>query len=288
MTYSSRAEASAPRGACGLRLAGVLAVSAITCTVVSILCSAASARTSAATNLLLNSAGGVGAISAQGWDSVTIPGWQVREGLPTVVGHGTRGFPSTGAAGRRLFAGGPGGPALLAQQVSLLPTGGTPLPRRTRYRLSAWLGGNATSAASLRAVFRSASGKTLAAVTAGPVGEKGTPRLAFRSVTGVIPHGAVSAQIVLRLATTLRNFDGPNAPRVGYNRAVAGRLRFTVSAALARPALRPPVVHVPRFDHVFLFMFENQDFRTVIGNRRQAPYLNSLRSRGGLLSNLFA
>jgi YVTN family beta-propeller protein len=156
------------------------------------------------------------------------------------------------------------------------------------YRLSAWLGGTATSAASLRAVFRSANGQPLAAVRVGPVGEKGRPRLAFRSATGVIPRGAVSAQIVLRLATTLRNFDGPNAPRVGYNRAVAGRLRFTVSAALARPALKPPVAHVPRFDHVFVFMFENQDFRAVIGNRRQAPYLNSLRSRGSLLSNLFA
>ena len=288
MPHSSRAQASTPHGACGRGLAGMLALAAITCTAVAILCSAASGRTSGGTNLLLNSAGGVGATSAQGWDSVTIPGWQVREGLPTVVSHGTRGFPRAGAAAKRLFAGGPGGPALLAQQVSLLPPDGTPMTRRTHYRLSAWLGGTATSAASLRAVFRSAGGRTLAAVTVGPVGEKRTPRLAFRSATGVIPHGAVSAQIVLRLATTLRNFDGPYAPRVGYNRAVAGSVRFTVSAALARPVLKPPVVRVPRFNHVFLFMFENQDFRAVIGNRRQAPYLNSLRSRGSLLSNLFA
>lgn len=288
MTHSSRAKESTRHGVGGRRLAGVFALAAITCTAIAILSSPASGRTSGRTNLLLNSAGGVGAISAQGWDSVTIPGWQVRKGLPTIVSRGTRGFPSAGAAGKRLFAGGPGGPALLAQQVSLLPPDGTPLTRRTHYRLSAWLGGTASSAASLRAVFRSASGRTLAAVTVGPVGEKGTPRLAFRAVTGVIPHGAVSAQIVLRLATTLRNFDGPYAPRVGYNRAVAGGLRFTLSAGLARSALKPPVAHVPRFDHVFLFMFENQDFRAVIGNRRQAPYLNSLRSRGSLLSNLFA
>lgn len=173
MPHSSRAQASTPHGACGRGLAGMLALAAVTCTAVAILCSAASGRTSGGTNLLLNSAGGVGATSAQGWDSVTIPGWQVREGLPTVVSHGTRGFPRAGAAAKRLFAGGPGGPALLAQQVSLLPPDGTPMTRRTHYRLSAWLGGTATSAASLRAVFRSAGGRTLAAVTVGPVGEKG-------------------------------------------------------------------------------------------------------------------
>lgn len=251
-------------------------------------CSAASGRTVGGPNLLQNSAGGVGAISVQGWDSVTIPGWQVRAGLPTVVRHGTPGFPSGGAPGKRLFAGGPGGPAMLEQQVSLRPRGGRRLARGTHYRLSAWLGGTATSAASLRMVFRSASGGTLAAVTIGPVGEKGESRVRFRSAGGVIPRGAVSADIVLRLATTLRNFDGPWAPRAGYNRAVAGSLRFTVTAPLGRPPLKPPVAHVPRFDHVFLFMFENQDFRSVIGNRRQAPYLNSLLARGSLLANTFA
>ena len=33
---------------------------------------------------------------------------------------------------------------------------------------------------------------------------------------------------------------------------------------------------MPRYQHVFLFYFENQDFGSVIGNTRQAPYLNSL------------
>ena len=43
----------------------------------------------------------------------------MREGLPTVVRQGTRGFPARASAGKRLLAGGPGGPALLEQQVSL-------------------------------------------------------------------------------------------------------------------------------------------------------------------------
>jgi YVTN family beta-propeller protein len=268
-----------------MRFIRLLAIAAISWGVA---CSAGGARTLNGANLLQNSAGGVGAISMQGWDSVTIPGWQVREGLPTVVRYRTKGFPTGGSPGHRLFAGGPGGPAILEQKISLRPRAGTPSKRRTRYRLSAWLGGTATSAASLRVTFRSAKGRTLGSATIGPVGEKSRPRLRLRSASGAVPRRAVAARIVLRLATTLKNFDGPYAPRVGYNRAVAGRLRFTVTPALARPALRPPVARVPRFDHVFLFMFENQDLRAVIGNRRQAPYLNSLRSRGSVLANLFA
>ena len=49
----------------------------------------------AGTNLLLNSRGTAGDTSAQGWDAVTIPGWQVAAGLPTVVRYGTAGFPKT-------------------------------------------------------------------------------------------------------------------------------------------------------------------------------------------------
>ena len=39
-------------------------------------------------NLLLNPGAQTGAASAQGWDAVTIPGWQVSSGLPTVVHYG--------------------------------------------------------------------------------------------------------------------------------------------------------------------------------------------------------
>ena len=39
-------------------------------------------------NLLLNPGAQTGAVSAQGWDAVTIPGWQVSGGLPTVVHYG--------------------------------------------------------------------------------------------------------------------------------------------------------------------------------------------------------
>ena len=242
-------------------------------------------------NLLRNGDGSLGAYSAQGWDSVTIPGWRVSRGLPTVVLSGTRGFPDKprlrGAS--RLFAGGPGGTAILSQTVSLRSPRGGPVASGTSYRLSGWLGGNKNSAASLTAVFVSGAGKELGRGTVGPVGSSGRPLLAQRSAAGVLPPGTAAARIVLELGTSLTNYDGPNAPLVGYDRAIAGRLRFSVSTPVRAPArLAPPKAHVPRFDHVFLFMFENQDFRAVIGKRRRAPYLNSLITSGSLLSNLYA
>ena len=39
---------------------------------------------------------------------------------------------------------------------------------------------------------------------------------------------------------------------------------------------------------MFLFYFENQDFKSVIGNTKQAPYLNSLLPRASLLANFYA
>jgi hypothetical protein len=53
---------------------------------------ATAAMAAPGTNLLLNPEATAGATSAQGWDAVTIPGWQVAGGLPTVVRYGTPGF----------------------------------------------------------------------------------------------------------------------------------------------------------------------------------------------------
>jgi YVTN family beta-propeller protein len=70
------------------------------------------------TNLLLNPGAQTGAASGRGWDSVTIPGWQVVSGLPTVVRYDTPRYPqATGrwplVPGGQLFAGGAGGTARL-------------------------------------------------------------------------------------------------------------------------------------------------------------------------------
>ena len=106
---------------------------------------------------------------------------------------------------------------------------------------------------------------------------------------GALPDGTAAAELTLVLATTLRNIDGPNAPVAGYDRAVASRLRFSTSVAVRPPpALRPPDAEVPRFDHVFLFYFENEDYGSVIGDTGRAPYINSLLPRASLLSDFFA
>ncbi|HEY7014592.1 MAG TPA: alkaline phosphatase family protein [Streptosporangiaceae bacterium] len=250
----------------------------------------------AGANLLANAGAETGAASKQGWDEVTIPGWQVSRGLPTVVGYGTAGFPGRADAGtagraRKLFAGGAGGTAALTQQLPLRTPAGQPLPAGTRFSLAAWLGGTKTSAARLTVRFLSGTGQALATRTLGPVGRSGTAghqAYARRQAAGALPAGARSALLVLTLATSLTNADGPNAPVAGYNRAVADGLRFSVSAPARRPVLAPPAAQVPRFQHVFLFYFENEDFNQVIGNTAQAPYLNSLVPHSSLLANFYA
>jgi YVTN family beta-propeller protein len=247
----------------------------------------------AGANLLLNPGGQAGAVSAKGWDSVTIPGWHVASGLPTVVRYGTPHFPrATGSwpAVRRgsLFTGGAGRTARLRQTVSLRRPDGTP-PRAARYRLSGWLGGPRHSSASLRVAFLSAAGRVLARHAAGRVGYGTAPgRLAHRALTGRVPAGATAARVTLVLATSLKNVDGPWAPFKGYDWAVADGLGFSVSTPARRPVLVPPASRVPRYQHVFLFYFENQDYNAIVGNTRQAPFINSLLPRASLLSSLFA
>ena len=244
-------------------------------------------------NLLVNPQGTDGASSAQGWDAVTIPGWQVSAGLPTVVRYGTAGFPTaTGgwpASRGQVFAGGAGGTSRLVQRVAVRLPSGAPAPSGTRYQVSAWLGGTATSWAEVVVRFMSASGRLLGSRTIGPVGRDRRDEFAPRAGSGPLPVGTTSAQVTIVLATSLTNYNGPNAPLTGYNPAVAADLSFTVTAPVVPPAaLTPPPAQVPHYQHVFLFYFENEDFGQVIGNTKQAPYLNDLLRHGSLLSQFYA
>jgi YVTN family beta-propeller protein len=247
-------------------------------------------------NLLRNGNAQAGAVSARGWDAVTIPGWQVRAGLATVVRYGTPGFPPAADAGSRgrgyrLFAGGAGGSAELTQRLPLLTPAGGALASGTRYRIAGWLGGTATSWASLRVVFLSAAGRPLGEAGIGPVGRAGSvrhPDFAFRAADGPLPAGTRSAEAELFLGTALTDDDGPDAPQTGYDRAAAAGLHLSVSVPARLPLLAPPAPRVPRFQHVFLFYFENEDFGQVIGNTRQAPYLNGLLPRASLLASFYA
>jgi hypothetical protein len=211
------------------------------------------------TNLLLNPQATVGVASAQGWDAVTIPGWQIQAGLPTVVGYGTPEFPRTNgkwpASRGRLFVGGAGGTSKLSQDVPLERA--RPVATTTqRYTLSAWLGGTKTSDAELTVRFLDARGKVRATKTIGPVGRQAHAVLARRTATGTIPAGTTHAQVTLVLSTTLTDANGPNAPQTGYDYAAAADLSLTVSQPVRKPGpLTPPAARVPRYQHVFLFYF---------------------------------
>jgi YVTN family beta-propeller protein len=259
--------------------------------------SAGAASVGPGSNLLGNSGAQLGTASARGWDSVTIPGWTIVRGLPTVVRYGTRGYPGVGGPfparpGGQLFSGGLGGTSVLRQSVALRAPDGGHLRAGTKFLLSAWLGGTKSSRASVTVRFYSASGRMLRSASIGPVGQvgpAGARGLARRAVTERVPAGTVSAQVDLRLATSLTGADGEKGPAVGYDWAIADDLRLAVTTAARAPApVRPPVARVPRFQHVFLFYFENQDFRSIIGNTRQAPYFNSLLPKGSLLANFYA
>jgi YVTN family beta-propeller protein len=242
------------------------------------------------TNLLANADATAGDTSAQGWDAVTISGWQTGSGLLTVVRYGTPGFPKAAQPPKdpgNLFVGGAGGTATLVQTAPVIPA--RPSASAVTYTLSAWLGGTKTSAATLTVRFRNARGAVVATRAIGPVGRQQRPLLQRRTATGALPKNAVTAQVTLTLATTLTNIDGPYAPLVGYDYATAGGLNLSLSAPAQPPApLTPPTPSVPRYQHVFLFYFENEDYGDVIGNLKQAPYLNSLRKDGATLSGFYA
>jgi hypothetical protein len=246
----------------------------------------------AGTNLLSNPGAEAGARSARGWDAVTIPGWRVARGLPTVVRYGTRGFPArAGHHGRALFAGGAGGTARLVKRVPLRAPGGGSLRHGTRYDLSGWLGGSASSHSSVSVRFISAAGHVVRRRALAPARGTATHRagpLVHRALAGHVPAHAVAADVTIRLTTRLRTYNGFYSA-IGYNRAVADNVRFSLSSSARRPrGLVPPAAHVPHFDHVFVFYFENQDYKKVIGNRKQAPFFNSLRAKGSLLTQLYA
>jgi hypothetical protein len=249
-------------------------------------------------DLITNGGAEAGAASASGYDAVTIPGWRIAGGLPSVIAYGTAGFvpktvPRPPSSGRRLFVGGAGGPATLSQRIALTTPNGAPV-RRATFRVSAALGAKAAhnDAAWLRLTFLTARGQVLGVKTVGPVTarqRRDRTRLLDRSATGAVPPGTASAVVAIDLHGTATDYNGPDGSTVGFNYAYADDIDLTVSKRVVAPrAVRIPPVHVPRFAHVVLVYLENQDYHDIVGNTKQAPFINSLIPKGSLFAEMYA
>ncbi|HEY1762390.1 MAG TPA: alkaline phosphatase family protein [Acidimicrobiales bacterium] len=250
------------------------------------------------TNLVQNGGAESGGRSDTGWDAVTIPGWQIVSGLPSVIGYGTKSFiASSGerppSSGQQLFVGGAGGPAVLSQRVALHAAGDSEIGGAT-FNLTAALGGRdrLSDDSSVEVTFENAQNKLLTSASLAPVTARdrsNTTELLDRSTEGSVPAGATSALVELRLTTLATDYNGPNGSTVGFNYAYADDISLSLSVpATAPPSLRPPTATIPHFDHVFLIYLENQDYKSVIGNVKEAPFVNSLLPKSSLLANLFA
>jgi hypothetical protein len=252
----------------------------------------------AGTNLLQNGGAQTGDASDTGYDAVTIPGWQIVSGLPSVIHYGTKGFITTQAhrpssSGTQLFVGGAGGPAVLSQRVALRGSDRATLANAT-FTLSAALGGLTTHSddSSVEVQFESASDKVLGSASLAPVSaheRSNTTELIQRTAHGPVPAGTTNAVVLLRLRTTAKDYNGPNGSTVGFNYAYADDLTLDLSTPVAAgPALVAPTATVPHFDHVVLVYLENEDYGSIVGNTKEAPFINSLLPKSSLLANTFA
>ena len=209
--------------------------------------------------------------------ATTVPGWNIVAGSPALrcAGALAAQWPGNDAP-RVAVASGPYGTSTLEKTVPLHP--GTAAHRRVM--LSAWFAasGRGSARATLSARFIGATGSTLGPAFAllGPPARAHTALLRFepRSVSRAIPRGATALKLDLVL--------GGASSRAGSFVAAMG---LAVDPPMAFPPPSPPATHVPRFDHVFLIMMENTDYGQVIGDTRDAPFINSLAARGALLAN---
>jgi len=247
-------------------------------------CAIASLPASAASsgNLLVNANAEAGRCTSD-WKAVTtVPGWTVVQGNPATVCHAITSFtyPASPAPGTSFLADGPYGDSALVQLVDVSSAHAAIDGGATTFTLSGWLGGYGVygGQASVVLGFYDANGKALGgSPTLGPVTAADRAyKSAFlaRSLTGKVPAGARTIQALLQFSNTSASYN------IGY----ADNLSLTLSTPVAAAALAPPVSHVPAYDHVFVVMMENTDYGQVIGDTRDAPFINGLASSGTLLT----
>lgn len=148
----------------------------------------------------------------------------VRYGSPDFL---TKHSAGPDARGKNFFAGGSTGKDSLGHQTdSLAPYVSWIKAGKGHFRLSGWLGGYSTQRdrASLTVAWQTASGKSLAHATIGPVTEAqrgGHSKLLYRSKSGTVPKAARQVRVTLHMVRS----DGT------YNDGYADNLRLTITKA---------------------------------------------------------
>jgi Phosphoesterase family len=211
--------------------------------------------------------------SADPQAATSVPGWIIVTGSPALRCVSSLRARWPGEAPRVVIASGPWGASTLQRTIAL-PKAST--PRRLTLSADFAASGQEPARAILAARFLGAAGETIgpALLLRGPRASTGEARFERRSVGRDIPREAVGIEL---------HFDlGGRTARAASDVA---NLRLEVSPPASFPPPSPPAADVPRFDHVFLIMMENTDFGQVIGDRKDAPYINSLAARGTLLAN---
>jgi hypothetical protein len=207
----------------------------------------------------------------------TVPGWTIVAGSPALrCGTALAAIWPARSAPRVVIANGPYGASVLERLIPLQ----TAASHDRRFTLSASFAafGRGVARAVLTGNFLGASGQRLGApvVLRGPPAVRGKLPMHFepRSAGGNIPPGAIEIELRLDLGGRTR-----------VARSYIAAMRLETAPPMSFPPPAPPPARVPHFDHVFLIMMENTDYGQVIGDTKNAPYMNSLAARGTLLAN---
>jgi hypothetical protein len=214
--------------------------------------------------------------SADPQAATTVPGWTIVAGSPTLRCASSLRTSWPGRfVPRVVIASGPWGASALERTIPLVDSSA-----HRRLTLSGWFAasGEGHPRAVLSAEFLGGSGDLLGPplVLRGPTASARQPTLRFepRRMAADIPRAAVALALHLELG-------GRTAGAASY----VAELKANMSPSRAVPPAAPPAADVPRFEHVFVIMMENTDYGQVIGDSKDAPFINSLASRGALLAN---